>query len=957
MQLITDGNGRIWVIQTENKSSDKKLYKKFYDDDYHVVVFDPITQKELPLDALFPKSQLSLNEIIHVSQTYGQSIKLLSENGGVFSYLDTLEVLKRNIDFEFYVHVDRYDNLYYLDENLLRIENVKSNQHIEFDLHDWDKIKSQEYPFNFAFKFLAIQYGLTTAIDFESNKGLRIIKQHQNNRLKDLVGWFNIPSVIQNSVTWNDQVLSLYLGKLYHQGKRTDILEDVGVIGREVLSVMKSSKNLLYIGTNVGVFILEPEKAIFQTKAKNKNGANSVRAIYIDEDLEFYRSEDVRESIVSSSGKYDLGFLEKANLGFLTTSHLKDPTNENIFWTTGHFKNGVRYIDFEKKEIVFPKIKFSGDLYGIYRSPNTDTLYLYGIDGLRIYNEAENAFQRLENYYKHFESIVVGTNNMIEYKGNLLLGTDRGLRVYNEENNIIEDDTLIHNRITEKIDFIHIDKTDNDILWLATLKNGIIKFNWKTYAKESYSITEGLSHNTPHYIYEDNKQRLWIPTNKNLNCLSKKTRENVIFTVEDGLPNSEFNRRSYFYDKSTGKLWLGGLNGYIGFDPDSINLQSQNNIFLKLTSASITQTNGKKIDILDSLISHKSIQLSDKDVIINLQATTNYPFKTDQNEYSYRIPEIDSTWNDIKGNEFSINRLPYGNYTVELIADRGKRTLESDLYKFELRSVKPFRKTNTFYLLCASLVGLLTWITLRYRLQKINERNQVLETEVSKRTQELQKSNKTLKQLFAILAHDLRNPMASLTDINDKIKFLIKRNRVTEIDVLTEETNERIRVLDESLTNILHWAMSESNLTPTTKEKLSIKLEINNILKLYSSQIKSKNLEINFNLDLIDQVYMNVAVLQTILRNIISNAIKFSQPKGKIDIYKINESDTTLSYCFKDHGCGMNHDNKNPEKDGNNSSGIGLKIVEDLCKKSNSKIEFKGGKEGGTEVFIEFPKI
>lgn len=952
--LFKDDNGLIWVIQGK-VINDPKIFN-IPALIFHIIVIDPNGNEFQDFTSIIDKEVLDVNDLVYIDQQETSDIKLVTKEGRLYNYKDSLSFIYDGIPLNSFNYVDENNNTFHkLGHGILSIRHISENIRTDIDIFNWE-IASKTIPFDTKFMISCQQGSEIEKFSYSEGQLNKVYGKGPENNLVGKLFSYEITS-LEDCLTWNGENLINHNAKLYSIPEN-DIFSFNPAVDRQAINCVYESKNqLVFIGTNLGVYIVEPQKIIFEKFQSLENGTNSVRAIHIDENIQAYHYVTNKEKITCSNGAYDIDFLENEDIGNLATSHYIDPLHEHTMWSTGHLGTTYRKINFQEREVTYPKKVGPKLKNGIFRSPETQRLYTYGEDGIFIANEDENEFKKVDAYFNHFDSTSIEVYDVKFYDKKILLGTSRGIRFYDEVENKIVDLPECYKLITDQIDYIHIDNNNKNILWLATMRNGMIKYDHQDLSVSYIDTEKGLSHNTPHFIHEDIYGRLWIPTNKYLNCYNKTTGSIRVFTEDYGIPHSEFNRRSYYYNNSDGKLWLGGLNGYIHFKPDSIILDDKKKINVKLISAEIIEESGNRRDVFKNLLKEKNIDFENQDVVLKLGLSTDYLYKTKLNAFSYRILGLDDKWNTIQDKKLFLNRLPYGAYELQIVSELGNEQKQSEILKIGINVITPFYKSPLFYTLLLIALGFLIWLSIRYRLQSIETRNIELENIVSKRTSELQQSNSTLKQLFAILAHDLRNPMASLTDINDKIRFLVKRNRVDDIDALTEETNEKISVLDESLTNILHWAMSESNLTPTTKEKLSIKLEINKILKLYSSQIKSKNLDIIITLDIIDQVYMNVAVLQTILRNILSNAIKYSLPNGKIEIYKIGETDLTLNYCIKDEGQGMKEQNGENVLTKSSSSGIGLKIVNDLCQKSNSKIKFSPGKQSGTAVMLEFPKV
>ena len=936
-----DKKGQVWIIQTNDQVAKETFISSSAPNNIHVMILDPVTMDTISFYDHVSSEVLKMGEIIKVSPLTDNSLSFLTSKGEVYTLKDSLVRTGVDIPKKQYRCTDDYGN-HYSFHPPSQLEITKSvDQSVMINLDEpYPVLDSLPFEFTIQCRFHRRDSSFFYELSHEGKELLYADREVSKNNYP-----YHIPVLHAKPFEWHGKKLTVYDGKLVNLSDDVDIQEQFKLSNRFINDAEVSQAGLLYLGTNLGVYIHCARENPFQFFASTKGVPNSVRGIYSDEDLLCYKHKNDDERIMSPSGVYDLSFLDGLFLGKMATSHYRDPLNPEHLWTTGDIPHGLRKIDLAKKKIdnyFLPRVSTT---HGSKRSTNTQKFFVMTSKGLFQLNE-DNTFEEVQAYVDIFKGQGVAVHHMCHYKGCLLLGTARGVVLYDDVRDTME---IIDSQITEQIDYIHVDRQQENVLWMATVRNGVIKYDMATREKVALQTKDGLSHNTPHYIHEDNLGRLWIPTNKNLNCINKATGAIKILTLEDGLIDSEFNRRSYHYETATGTLWLGGLNGYMQLKPDSMSFSDRNDIMAKITTAEIIDDKGQIRNVI-SAVKHKKLTLDDHDLLLNIQLSTNFLYHINETVYSYRIPEISDKWKDIIGSQLSLSKLPYGEYTMEIIADRHKSARKSKTCILELDVRRPFTKSVWFYILAALFVVKLGYLLHILRTRSISKRNLQLESEISYRTHQLEQANQAQLKIFTILAHDLKNPMAGLADINDKIRFLVKKDRTEDIDILTNQTNEKLVALDDNLTNLFHWAVSESKLTPITKEKLSIKLEIEKLKNLYLDQLKQKNLELDIQLDAIDQVHMNTALFQTILRNLISNAIKFSKENGVIKILKLSESHSDIEILISDQGIGFAQSSTEI-----NGTGIGLKITEELIQKTGSKMLIDSGPEG-TEIKLTFPK-
>lgn len=249
------------------------------------------------------------------------------------------------------------------------------------------------------------------------------------------------------------------------------------------------------------------------------------------------------------------------------------------------------------------------------------------------------------------------------------------------------------------------------------------------------------------------------------------------------------------------------------------------------------------------------------------------------------------------------------------------------------------------------------------------------ESKILQNEKKLEELNRSKDKFFSIIAHDLKSPLSSVRDLSDIL--------YTEYDNLTEEDKkEFLEALKNStnnvyglLENLLEWSRTQRNLisyNPTTE---ILDYIVGYIVNIYELQINNKSITI-FNLcNLNTQIYTDVNLLYTVLRNVISNAIKFTPTKGTIEIGILEETENTSNYLTKDYhtiyikdsGIGMSKENIDKVFRVDNSfttlgtmgekgTGLGLVLVKELIKINKGDIWIESIEGKGTTIFFTIPK-
>ncbi len=221
--------------------------------------------------------------------------------------------------------------------------------------------------------------------------------------------------------------------------------------------------------------------------------------------------------------------------------------------------------------------------------------------------------------------------------------------------------------------------------------------------------------------------------------------------------------------------------------------------------------------------------------------------------------------------------------------------------------------------------------------------------------------NEKKNKLFAIIAHDLRTPIMGLSNLAENVEYLSKQNKIEALSKYAKEADSRVKALDQNLDSLLLWAVKESNLISKKTESVKMRTIVQSIIDLYSEQIKLKNIRIENSIPELAQVDTDIAVLRTLVRNLVSNAIKFSHTYGNIK-FSISDDNDQVKLLVADSGIGINT-SKIEESEENqrlretmSGSGIGLKICNELAEKSGILFDLIPNPTGGTIGLIAIAK-
>jgi len=233
-------------------------------------------------------------------------------------------------------------------------------------------------------------------------------------------------------------------------------------------------------------------------------------------------------------------------------------------------------------------------------------------------------------------------------------------------------------------------------------------------------------------------------------------------------------------------------------------------------------------------------------------------------------------------------------------------------------------------------------------------------------TQTLKDLNKVKDRLFSIIGHDLRSPIGNVKMV---LEFMSKGIiDPTKGDQYKKTVADLLRTTDEVfslLENLLSWASAESGTLANIPENLKLKEAVVSIVNLYQAGLNSKNIRLNINIDPEHVIFADLNMVKTVIRNLFSNAIKFTATNGTISFNSVIE-DQTIVVSVSDTGQGMPQDVIDKILDPNvyystvglnkeSGNGLGLKLCKDFIEKSGGKIWIESTPEVGTQVFFSLP--
>jgi len=233
---------------------------------------------------------------------------------------------------------------------------------------------------------------------------------------------------------------------------------------------------------------------------------------------------------------------------------------------------------------------------------------------------------------------------------------------------------------------------------------------------------------------------------------------------------------------------------------------------------------------------------------------------------------------------------------------------------------------------------------------------------------QLDELNATKDKLFSIVSHDLRSSVNALKVSNSKLIENLESKNYTELDVLLHKNSSIAGGAYNLLDNLLNWALLQTQQAYFYQESLHIFSIVQHVEYNYKPLMLNKNINFKNNVSTADYVFADLDSLKIVIRNLLDNAIKFSQENGTISIYTRPSSEEFCYLVIEDTGLGMNETMRQEllkdtvllskkKNDDAIGTGLGLQLCKSMIYKNGGKFEIESEENVGTKMIIALPKF
>jgi signal transduction histidine kinase len=233
---------------------------------------------------------------------------------------------------------------------------------------------------------------------------------------------------------------------------------------------------------------------------------------------------------------------------------------------------------------------------------------------------------------------------------------------------------------------------------------------------------------------------------------------------------------------------------------------------------------------------------------------------------------------------------------------------------------------------------------------------------------ELDELNATKDKLFSIVSHDLRSSVNALKTSNGKLMENLENKNFTELDVLLHNNSTIANGAYNLLDNLLNWALLQTKQAYFYQESLHLATIVQHVEYNYKPLMLNENINFKNDVSKADYVFADLDSLKIIIRNVLDNAIKFSNKNGTISIYTRPSSEDFCYLVIEDTGLGMNENTRQEllketvllskkKNDDIIGTGLGMQLCKSLIRKNGGKLEIESEENVGTKIIIILPKF
>jgi len=341
---------------------------------------------------------------------------------------------------------------------------------------------------------------------------------------------------------------------------------------------------------------------------------------------------------------------------------------------------------------------------------------------------------------------------------------------------------------------------------------------------------------------------------------------------------------------------------------------------------------------------------------------------------------ISDEWTDIGNRKFvPFSALQPGEYTFKVRGSNNDGVWNNKEISVRIKILPPWWKSTLAFVLYFILIILSIIAFIKGRERKLKREQKILEQKVLERTiqieeqaqlissknQELNELNRTKDKFFSIIGHDLGNQFNISVCFSELLVSGIKKVEAGKLEYHLTNIYNASKHAHDLLENLLTWAKMQTKGIQFNPEQVRLYDRIYDTIELFEAAAERKNIQIvvSGNEELV--VFADVNMLTTIMRNLVSNAIKFTPVNGTIQIC-FQEKGEFCEISVSDCGVGITQDNIGKifridsnhttlGTSGEKGTGLGLVLCKEFVEKHGGKIQVESQVGKGSNFLFTLP--
>lgn len=692
--------------------------------------------------------------------------------------------------------------------------------------------------------------------------------------------------------------------------------------GGVLSSFYDKDQQIMWVGTNNnGVISSYREQLSFKCITNSdlsSRHASAVRAI-CEDDLGriWIGNRGNGLSIVTSTLNNDRKVINIP--GFLNKSILALCKGPNDLMFVGTESEGLFTINTKTLNIRKMDLSASKVFYG-YKSSPVYTLYWDNSNSdLWIGTNSDGAFQAnllikkdnllvksIFEYNKENKSGLKNDNiySIIPFNSSIVMMSTRGAGVFfvNKHShkaigNINQDS---RSPLTDN-DVLCLHKSSDSVFWVGT-SYGLNRLIYKKNTIKATHFTEknGLPNNTVHGILEDNNGIIWISTNNGLSKISPQNYEITNYNHGYGLQSNEFSDGSY-YKTSKGELYFGGVNGLNHFFTSEFEERKYSPQVLitdiKINNSSFPLSAFTKTDRKGDYISLKHNQNFFSVSFVALDYINNANC-----EYSYILEGFNKEWVTSGTSNFAtFTNVTPGNYVLKIRATNGDKVWNNQYITLRINIAKPWWSSIVAILIYILLVVLVVYFIYSTIKKRVQLNRTIFEERVAKKEQLVTYEAKL--RFFTNIAHEFCTPLTLIYGPCEKLLENESINGSTKkyLHIIKNNAERMQRLIND----LMDFRKVETDNKKITFENIDIQ-ELARYISDNFAEFSEQKL-ISFSLNFVSDKKHFVSdrdALEKIMFNLVSNAYKYTNEAGKIQV-EIDNSEKCLTIKIMNSGPGI----------------------------------------------------